>query len=74
MLIFINFNFGTFAIKDMPIYLINTILISLSANGLSMFNKKKETVEEEKEEATEAVTETVVQKGNITEIIDREGM
>lgn len=50
LLIITNVVLGKFAIKDIVLYLLNAIVISLSSNGLNDFNKKENKKEEIKEE------------------------
>lgn len=42
LMLLIAFRTGTFLFWDIPLYLINGIFISLSANGLATFNSKKD--------------------------------
>ena len=42
LLIATNLAVGTFALKDILLYILSSITISLGANGLNNFNKKKE--------------------------------
>ena len=41
ILVVTNIVTGTFAIKDVLLYLLNALTVSLSSNGLSNFNKKE---------------------------------
>lgn len=54
LLVVTNLVIGKFDYKDIVLYLLNAIVISLSSNGLNDFNKDKEK-EEQKEETTEEI-------------------
>ncbi len=47
LLIITNLVMGTFNYKDLVLYMLNGIVISLSSNGLNDFNKDKKTSNEE---------------------------
>lgn len=50
LLISTNLVMNTFVYKDIILYILNAIVISLSSNGLNDFNKNKEEVSLEKKE------------------------
>jgi hypothetical protein len=55
LLVITNIVLGKFAFKDMVLYLLNAIVISLSSNGLNDFNKNKKNkeIQEEKQKDEE---------------------
>ena len=41
LLICVHFSLGTFILKDIVLYLLTSVVVSLGSNGLSNFNYKK---------------------------------
>lgn len=57
LLVVTNLVIGKFVYKDIVLYMLNAIVISLSSNGLNDFNKEKKT-----EEVIEEVKETPIEE------------